>query len=158
MEINFKINGQEASLNIEPRKTLLDCLREDLGLTGTHAGCEHGVCGACTVIFNGATARACLLLGVQADGQEIMTIEGLTPLPQSFGETLLHPLQAAFQQEHGLQCGYCTPAMILTAYDLLQRNPHPAEEEVRSEIAANICRCTGYEGIIKAVLKAAEHV
>ncbi len=152
MEVNFKVNGREVSVNVEARKTLLDCLREDLGLTGTHAGCEHGVCGACTVIFNGATARACLLLAVQAEGEEVLTIEGLTPAAQSFEETPLHPIQQAFQKEHALQCGYCTPAMILTAYDLLQRNPNPTETEVREAIAANLCRCTGYENIVKAVL------
>jgi aerobic carbon-monoxide dehydrogenase small subunit len=150
IEINLKVNRRKYTASAEPRKTLLDFLREDLELTGTHAGCEHGVCGACTVLFNGDTARACLMLAVQADGADILTVEGLAQGNE------LHPLQTAFQTEHGLQCGYCTPAMLITAYALLKNNPNPDEETIREEISANICRCTGYTGIIRAVKRAAQ--
>jgi aerobic carbon-monoxide dehydrogenase small subunit len=153
IEINLRVNGRKYSSFAEPRKTLLDFLREDLGLTGTHAGCEHGVCGACTVLFNGDTTRACLTLAVQAEGADIMTVEGLA---KPGGE--LHPLQTAFQTEHGLQCGYCTPAMLITAYALLKSQPNPSEETIREEISANICRCTGYAGIIRAVQRAAKQM
>jgi aerobic-type carbon monoxide dehydrogenase small subunit (CoxS/CutS family) len=128
----------------------VDLLREDLGLTGTHIGCEHGVCGTCTVLLNGESVRSCLLFAVQADGAEIMTVEGL-----SRGDRL-HPLQEAFRETQGLQCGFCTPGMLLTAYELLRDNATPSEDEIREAISANLCRCTGYQGIVEAVQLAAE--
>src|SRR5204863_384967 len=128
---------------------LADFLREDLGLTGTHVGCEHGVCGACTILFNGEAARSCIMLAVQADGAEILTVEGLMQNGK------LHPLQEAFREHHGLQCGFCTPGMLITALDLLQTNPSPTEGEIREGISAVLCRCTGYHGILKAVEAAA---
>jgi carbon-monoxide dehydrogenase small subunit len=128
--------------------TLADFLREELNLTGTHLGCEHGVCGACTILYNGAAVRSCLMLAVQADGAELMTVEGLAQ-----GDTL-HPLQQAFQEHHALQCGFCTPGLLMTAYALLQETPHPSRDEVREAIAGNICRCTGYAPIIQAIVQA----
>jgi carbon-monoxide dehydrogenase small subunit len=134
---------------VEPRRSLADFLREDLELTGTHVGCEHGVCGACTVLLDGRGARPCIMLAVQADGAEITTIEGLAP------KGGLHPLQRAFKECHGLQCGFCTPGMILAAAELLRDNPHPTEAEVREGLSGQLCMCTGYVNIVKAVLKAA---
>ena len=131
------------------RKLLVDFLREDLGLTGTHVGCEHGICGACTILVNGEAARSCLMLAVQADGAEITTIEGLMK------DGVLHPLQEAFREHHALQCGFCTPGMLLTALDLLRANPDPSEADVRAGLSAVLCRCTGYHGIIRAVQAAA---
>jgi carbon-monoxide dehydrogenase small subunit len=128
--------------------TLADFLREELNLTGTHLGCEHGVCGACTILYNGAAVRSCLMLAVQADGAELMTVEGLAQ-----GDTL-HPLQQAFQEHHALQCGFCTSGFLMTAYALLQETPHPSSDEVREAIAGNICRCTGYAPIIQAIVQA----
>ena len=128
--------------------TLADFLREELNLTGTHLGCEHGVCGACTILYNGAAVRSCLMLAVQADGAELMTVEGLAQ-----GDTL-HPLQQAFQEHHALQCGFCTPGFLMTAYALLQETPHPSRDEVREAIAGNICRCTGYAPIVQAIVQA----
>jgi carbon-monoxide dehydrogenase small subunit len=128
--------------------TLADFLREELNLTGTHLGCEHGVCGACTILYNGAAVRSCLMLAVQADSAELMTVEGLAQ-----GDTL-HPLQQAFQEHHALQCGFCTPGLLMTAYALLQETPHPSRDEVREAIAGNICRCTGYAPIIQAIVQA----
>jgi carbon-monoxide dehydrogenase small subunit len=128
--------------------TLADFLREELNLTGTHLGCEHGVCGACTSLYNGAAVRSCLMLAVQADGAELMTVEGLAQ-----GDTL-HPLQQAFQEHHALQCGFCTPGFLMTAYALLQETPHPSRDEVREAIAGNICRCTGYAPIVQAIVHA----
>jgi aerobic-type carbon monoxide dehydrogenase small subunit (CoxS/CutS family) len=128
---------------------LVDFLREGLGLTGTHVGCEHGVCGACTILVNGDAARSCLMLAVQADGAELTTIEGLMK------DGVLHPLQEAFREHHALQCGFCTPGMLLTALDLLRTNPDPTEAQVREGLSAVLCRCTGYHGIVKAVLAAA---
>jgi len=130
------------------RMTLADFLREELNLTGTHLGCEHGVCGACTILYNGAAVRSCLMLAVQADGAELMTVEGLAQ-----GDTL-HPLQQAFQEHHALQCGFCTPGLLMTAYALLQETPHPSRDEVREAIAGNICRCTGYAPIVQAIVQA----
>jgi len=127
----------------------VDFLREDLGLTGTHVGCEHGVCGACTVLVNGLAARSCLMLAVQASGAELVTVEGLMKDGQ------LHPLQQAFHEHHGLQCGFCTPGMLLTALDFLATNPEPTEVEIRQGLSAVLCRCTGYQGIVKAVAAAA---
>ena len=147
--IRLIINGEARSGQVEPRKLLVDFLREDLGLTGTHVGCEHGICGACTILVNGEAARSCLMLAVQADGAELRTVEGLA------GKDGLHPLQNAFREHHGLQCGFCTPGMLMTAYDLLQTNPTPTEEEIRAGLSAVLCRCTGYHGIVKAVQAAA---
>ena len=150
--IRLIINGETRSGQVEPRKLLVDFLREDLGLTGTHVGCEHGICGACTILVNGEAARSCLMLAVQADGAELRTVEGLA------GKDGLHPLQNAFREHHGLQCGFCTPGMLMTAYDLLQANPTPTEEEIRAGLSAVLCRCTGYHGIVRAVQVAAERI
>ena len=148
--ITLRVNGTEHRGRAEPRTLLVDFLREDLGLTGSHVGCEHGICGACTILINGEAARSCLMLAVQADGAELMTVEGLAQDDQ------LHPLQAAFWEHHGLQCGFCTPGMLMTAYDLLQTNATPSEEEIRAGLSAVLCRCTGYQGIVEAVQAAAE--
>jgi len=153
MSIELKVNGRVHALDVEPRSTLLDCLRDSLALTGAHAGCEHGVCGACTVLIDGVAVRSCLMFAVQADGYAITTIEGIAPGP---GE--LSPLQDAFCETHGLQCGYCTPAMILAAQALLAGNPDPTREEIIEAISANICRCTGYAQIIEAIRLAAERL
>lgn len=150
--IKLTVNGVIREGLAEPRKLLVDFLREDLGLTGTHVGCEHGVCGACTILVNGEAARSCLMLAIQADGAEILTIEG-------FGQDgQLHPLQDAFWEHHALQCGFCTPGMLLAAYDFLRANPTPTEEEIRGGLSAVLCRCTGYEGIVRAVQAAAERL
>jgi aerobic-type carbon monoxide dehydrogenase small subunit (CoxS/CutS family) len=150
IDIRLTVNGRPMGGRCEPRKLLVDFLREDLLLTGTHAGCEHGICGACTVLFNGEAARACIMLAVQADGAEIVTVEGLARNGK------LHPLQQAFHEQHGLQCGFCTPGMLMAALDFLKTNPSPSEEEVREGISSVICRCTGYRNIVRAVLAAAE--
>jgi aerobic-type carbon monoxide dehydrogenase small subunit (CoxS/CutS family) len=147
--VRLRVNGTAREGRCEPRKLLVDFLREDLGLTGTHVGCEHGICGACTIVLNGEAARSCLLLAVQADGAEIMTVEGLAQ------DGRLHPLQEAFREHHGLQCGFCTPGMLMTALDFLRTNPAPTEAEVREGISAVLCRCTGYQGIVNAVEAAA---
>jgi len=147
--IRLTVNGQAREGRCETRKLLVDFLREDLGLTGTHVGCEHGVCGACTVLVDGEAARSCLMLAVQARGAELLTVEGLAS-----GETL-HPLQAAFHEHHALQCGFCTPGMLLTALDFLRGNPEPTETEIREGLSAVLCRCTGYQGIVNAVAAAA---
>jgi carbon-monoxide dehydrogenase small subunit len=146
--IHLTINGTVYEHTVAVRMTLADFLREELNLTGTHLGCEHGVCGACTILYNGAAVRACLMLAVQADGAELMTVEGLAQ-----GDTL-HPLQQAFQEHHALQCGFCTPGFLMTAYALLQETPHPSRDEVREAIAGNICRCTGYAPIVQAIVQA----
>ena len=146
MKVNLRINGAVRCADVEPRKTLLDTLRENFLLNGAHAGCEHGVCGACTVLLDGEPVRSCLMFAVQADGYDITTIEGLAPAP---GE--LSAIQDAFCETHGLQCGYCTPAMILAAHALLQRNVTPTREDIVEAISGNICRCTGYGQIIEAV-------
>jgi carbon-monoxide dehydrogenase small subunit len=153
MRVELTVNGRASALEVEPRVSLLDALREMLGLTGVRAGCEHGVCGACTVLLDGAPIRSCLMFAVQADGYEITTIEGLAPAP---GE--LSPLQDAFCETHGMQCGYCTPAMILTAHALLAKNAAPTRAEIVEAISANICRCTGYAQIVEAVALAAERL
>src|SRR5580698_7850654 len=153
MKVSLKVNGRTREVDVEPRKTLLDTLREDLLLVGSHAGCEHGVCGACTVLIDGEPSRACLIFAVQADGYEITTIEGLSPAP---GE--LSVIQDAFCETHGLQCGYCTSGMILAAHALLQRTVTPTREEIVEAISANICRCTGYGQIIEAVQFAADRL
>jgi carbon-monoxide dehydrogenase small subunit len=145
----LNVNGVEHAGDTEPRKTLVDFLREDLGLTGTHVGCEHGVCGACTVLLDGEPVRSCLMLAVQASGHEISTIEGLGD-PEN-----LNPLQAALRQSHGFQCGFCTPGFLMTATALLRDDPGIGEEELRAELSGNICRCTGYQSIIEGILLAA---
>ena len=147
--VRLTVNGVPQEERCPPRKLLVDFLREDLGLTGTHVGCEHGICGACTVLVDGEAARSCLMLAVQADGAAITTVEGL------MRDGALHPLQQAFRDHHGLQCGFCTPGMLLTALDLLRVNPDPTEAEVREGLSAVLCRCTGYHGIVKAVQAAA---
>jgi len=149
VSVQLTVNGQRREGRCETRKLLVDFLREDLGLTGTHVGCEHGVCGACTVLVNGLAARSCLMLAVQANGAELVTVEGLMKDGQ------LHPLQQAFHEHHGLQCGFCTPGMLLTALDFLATNPEPTEVEIRQGLSAVLCRCTGYQGIVKAVAAAA---
>lgn len=153
MKVTLDINGEKRTADVEPRKTLLDALREDFGLVGTRAGCEHGVCGACSVLIDGAPARACLMFAVQADGYAITTIEGVAPGP---GE--LSVVQDAFCETHGLQCGYCTPGMILTAHALLARNLNPTRESIVEAISGNICRCTGYGQIVEAIEHAAERM
>jgi len=147
--VRLTVNGTSREGRCEPRKLLVDFLREDLGLTGTHVGCEHGICGACTIMLNGEAARSCIMLAVQADGAEIVTIEGLAQAGQ------LHPLQEAFREHHGLQCGFCTPGMLMTALDFLHVHPDPTEAEIREGISAVLCRCTGYQGIVNAVKAAA---
>jgi len=153
MRVELSVNGKTHAIEVEPRTTLLDALRDHLGLTGAHAGCEHGVCGACTVLADSVAVRSCLMFAVQADGIAITTIEGIAPGP---GE--LSPLQDAFCETHGLQCGYCTPAMILTAHALLAGNPQPTHEDIVDAISGNICRCTGYAQIVDAIALAAERM
>jgi carbon-monoxide dehydrogenase small subunit len=148
--IELTVNGETRRAMVEPRRSLADFLRDDLHLTGTHLGCEHGVCGACTVILDGRAVRSCLVLAVQTPGAEVTTVEGLAP----DGE--LSPVQAAFQAEHGLQCGFCTPGFVVSATALLDRNPDPSESEIREGLSGNLCRCTGYQGILRAVRTAAD--
>ena len=148
MKAAFEVNGESVEVDVEPRLSLADCLRDVLGLTGTHLGCEHGVCGACTVIVDGRAVRSCLTLAVQADGERITTVEGLSP------EAGLSPLQAAFRKHHALQCGFCTPGMVTTAHALLSEEPDADADRVREVLSGNICRCTGYVPIIEAVLEA----
>jgi aerobic-type carbon monoxide dehydrogenase small subunit (CoxS/CutS family) len=149
-KITLTVNGTRYEEEVEVRLTLADFLRHQLGLTGTHLGCEHGVCGACTVLMDGRSARSCLMLAVQADGHEFLTVEGIAP-----SATELHPLQEAFRDNHGLQCGFCTPGMLTTLIEFLRDNPDPTEQEVRIAISGNLCRCTGYQGIVAAALDAA---
>ena len=151
MRIELTVNGTLHALDVEPRTTLLDCLRDVLGFKGAHAGCEHGVCGACTVLFDGVAVRSCLMFAAQAAGSAITTIEGVTPAP---GE--LSPIQDAFCETHGMQCGYCTPGMILAAHALLADNPEPTREDIVEAISGNLCRCTGYAQIVEAISLAAE--
>ncbi len=150
ISITFTVNGTPRTGTAEPRVSLVDFLRSELGLTGTHVGCEHGVCGACTVLVNGQTVRSCLLFAVQANGAKVTTIEGLAT------ENGLHPLQQAFQKHHALQCGFCTPGMLLSALELLRQNPSPTEEEIRTGLSGNLCMCTGYVNIVRAVHAAAQ--
>src|SRR5262245_55061941 len=152
-KISVTINGKRYDEEVEVRYTLADFMRQQLGLTGTHLGCEHGVCGACTILFDGHSARSCLMLAVQADGHEILTVEGIAPSPDK-----LHPLQEAFRDNHGLQCGFCTPGMLTTLLEFLRDNPDPTEKEVRIAISGNLCRCTGYQGIVDAALDAAQRL
>jgi aerobic-type carbon monoxide dehydrogenase small subunit (CoxS/CutS family) len=147
--VRLTVNGRDHDVDVEPRLSLADCLRDVLDLTGTHVGCEHGVCGACTVLVDGEPVRACLMLAVQAGGHSITTVEGLAP------EEGLTPLQQAFQDKHGLQCGYCTPGILLTTHAFLRDNPQPTRGEIREMLAGNLCRCTGYHFIVEAVEAAA---
>ena len=143
--VRLTVNGVAREGRCDERTLLADFLRENLALTGTHVGCEHGICGACTILFNGEAARSCIMLAVQADGAELTTVEGLAK------DGTLHPLQEAFREHHGLQCGFCTPGMLMTAVDLLRTNPTPTDAEIREGISAVLCRCTGYQGIVNAV-------
>ena len=149
-DITLTINGRAHDIRVEPRKTLVDAIREDCGQTGTHIGCEHGICGTCTVLVEGKPTRSCLMFGVQADDLEVETVESLA----DNGE--LNPLQQAFADEHGLQCGYCTPGFLMLATALLRENPNPTDDEIRAAMSANLCRCTGYAGILAAVRAAAD--
>lgn len=151
--IALTVNGKSYSEEVEVRMHLGDFLRQQLGLTGTHLGCEHGVCGACTILVDGRSARSCLMLAVQADGKDLLTVEGIAP-----DEEELHPLQEAFRDNHGLQCGFCTPGMLTTLLEFLKDNPDPSEREVREAISGNLCRCTGYQGIVAAALDAAKRL
>jgi aerobic-type carbon monoxide dehydrogenase small subunit (CoxS/CutS family) len=148
----MRLNGVVYERYVEPRRLLSDFIRHDVGLTGTHVGCEHGVCGACTVIVDGQLVKSCLMLAVQAQGSNIMTVEGLA------GDAGLHPIQRAFHEHHALQCGFCTPGMLLGALSLLEENPDPTEEEVKMGMDGNICRCTGYYNIVKAIRSAAASI
>ena len=148
-QISLKVNGVEYEALVEPRLMLVDFLRGELGLGGTHVGCEHGVCGACTILVNGAAVRSCLMLAVQADGAELMTVEGLSP------DGKLHPIQEAFVEERGLQCGFCTPGFLISVYELLTQNPNPSDAEIRDALGGNLCRCTGYQSILSSVRSAA---
>lgn len=148
-DINVTVNGKQYERQVEPRMLLSDFLRHDLDLTGTHVGCEHGVCGACTVIFDGQPVRSCLMFAIQADGHQLMTVEGLGTIDD------LHPIQEAFREAHGLQCGFCTPGFLNTIVPFLEENPDPDEDEIRAAISGNICRCTGYQHIVEAVKLAA---
>ncbi|MEK6228673.1 MAG: (2Fe-2S)-binding protein [Actinomycetota bacterium] len=150
VHLSLTVNGEKREAEVEPRQLLVHYLRDTLGLTGTHVGCDTSNCGACTCHVNGESVKSCTLLAVQADGTEVLTIEGLGQ------EGNLHPLQAGFWEKHGLQCGFCTPGMIMAAADLLERNPDPSEEEIRHGLEGNLCRCTGYENIVRAVRHAAK--
>ncbi|SRR5581483_4511106 len=147
--VQLTVNGRVQEALVEPRKLLCDFVRQDLGLTGVHVGCEHGACGACTILVNGEAIKSCLMLAVQADGAELLTVEGLAQNGQ------LHPLQQAFHQHHALQCGFCTPAMLLTALTLLRDNPNPSEDQIKLGMDGNLCRCTGYYNIVEAIEAAA---
>jgi carbon-monoxide dehydrogenase small subunit len=151
--IAVTVNGKRHEATVPVRLTLADFLRHQLGLTGTHLGCEHGVCGACTILLDGYSARSCLMLAVQSDGHEILTVEGIAPGPDT-----LHPLQQAFHENHGLQCGFCTPGILTTLIELLRDNPDPTEEEIRIGISGNLCRCTGYQNIVISALDAAKRL
>ena len=152
-KITVTVNGTRYEETVPVRVTLADFIRHQLGLTGTHLGCEHGVCGACTILLDGRSARSCLMLAVQADGHEILTVEGIAPNAET-----LHPLQEAFRDNHGLQCGFCTPGFLTTLIEFLRDNPDPTEQEVRVAISGNLCRCTGYQGIVAAALDAAKRL
>ena len=146
-DIQVTVNGKKYEHPVSPRLLLSDFLRHDLGLSGTYVGCEHGVCGACTILLNGEAVRSCLLFAVQVNGQEITTVEGLAP-----GTEDLHPLQEAFREAHALQCGFCTPGFLMSLIPFLQENPNPSEKEIREALSGNLCRCTGYQNIVKAVM------
>ena len=149
VRVSFTVNGEPRTIEVEPRRTLADALREDCGLTGTHLGCEHGVCGACTVLVDGKPIRSCLMFAVQAQGKDVRTVEGLAQ-----GEKL-HPLQQAFWDNHGLQCGFCTPGFLMLAVGILEKDPDIGDTELREALSSNLCRCTGYQNILKSVLAAA---
>lgn len=151
LPITITVNEKTYMREVESRLLLSDFLRHELGLTGTHVGCEHGVCGACTILFDGESARSCLMFAVQADGHNITTVEGLAP-----GTDKLHPIQQAFWEAHGLQCGYCTPGILMTLVPFLKQNPDPTEDEIRHALSGNLCRCTGYQHIVDAVRLAAQ--
>jgi carbon-monoxide dehydrogenase small subunit len=151
IDIEVRVNGEPRSARVEARLTLADFLREDCGLTGTHLACEHGVCGACTVLLDGEAVRSCLLFSVQADGSDVTTVEGLSPVPGT-----MNPVQEAFWQHHGLQCGFCTPGFVVSVTAFLAANPDPTEDEIRDGLSGNLCRCTGYQGILAAVRSAAK--
>ena len=151
-KISVTVNGRSYDREVEPRLLLSDFLRHDLGLTGTHVGCEHGVCGACTVLLDGEPVRACLMFAAQTDGASLTTVEGLAPQ----GEGALHPLQAAFREAHGLQCGFCTPGMVMNALDFAKGHPNPSEQEVRESLEGDLCRCTGYHNIVKSIVAGAK--
>jgi aerobic carbon-monoxide dehydrogenase small subunit len=151
--IAVTVNGKRHEADVDVRTTLADFLRHQLNLTGTHVGCEHGVCGACTVLIDGRSARSCLMLAVQTDGRAVTTVEGIAPGPDE-----MHPLQEAFRENHGLQCGFCTPGMLTTLIEFLRDNPDPTEDDVRIAISGNLCRCTGYQSIVAAVLDAAKRM
>jgi aerobic carbon-monoxide dehydrogenase small subunit len=153
VNITLTVNGEEVGGEVEPRMLLVHYLRDALGLTGTNVGCDTSSCGACTVLLDGESVKSCTVLAVQADGHEVTTIEGLAPTD---GDGALHPMQQAFHEQHGLQCGYCTPGMVMAAVSLLKEHPHPTESEVRIGLEGNLCRCTGYHNIVKSVLAAAE--
>ena len=155
-EITLTVNGIEHTIEVEPRRLLVHAIREDLDLTGTHIGCDTGNCGACTVLQDGEPVKSCLQFAVQADGAEILTVEGMEDLPESDGE--LHPLQEGFKEEHGLQCGYCTPGMIMSGKALLDADPDPGEEAIREAISGNLCRCTGYQNIVRSIEYAANEL
>ena len=150
VQVRLTVNGVRYEAAVDPRTTLVDFLRGELGLTGTHVGCEHGVCGACTVLLNGQAVRSCLMLAVQADGAELMTVEGLGH------EAQLHPIQEGFLEAHGLQCGFCTPGFLMSTYELLRLHPNPTDEEIKEALGGNICRCTGYQAIFNSVRLAAK--
>jgi aerobic carbon-monoxide dehydrogenase small subunit len=150
--VRISVNGVPQEADVEPRLLLMHLLRENLGLTGTHSGCDTTNCGACTVVMDGRTAKSCTVLAVQADGREVLTVEGLAQ------DGKLHPVQEAFLAEHGLQCGFCTPGMLMSAYALLEKNPNPTEEEIKNAISGNICRCTGYVNVIHSVRRAARRM
>ena len=150
VEVGLTVNGRARRVRVEPRKTLSDTLREDLRLTGTHTACEHGVCGSCTILLDGQAVRSCLLFGVQAEGAQVTTVEGLAS-----DASELTPVQRAFRECHGLQCGFCTPGFVITVTALLERNPSPTDDEIRAGISGNLCRCTGYETIVNGALEAA---
>jgi aerobic carbon-monoxide dehydrogenase small subunit len=150
LPVSFELNGEQVHVEVEPRLTLGDCIRHELRLTGTHIGCEHGVCGACTVIVNGAAVRSCLMLAVQMGGAQVITIEGLST------EDGLTPLQQSFRRHHALQCGFCTPGIITTAHALLSHEPDVSEDRIREVLSGNICRCTGYVAIVEAIMEARE--
>ncbi len=154
--IEIDVNGKQYERLVEPRLSLADFLRDHLGLTGTHLGCEQGICGSCTILFNGETVRSCLLLAVQANGGVILTVEGLASKAKD--GNLLHPLQQGFLETLGFQCGFCTPGFLMTLYEFLNENPSPSEDEIRERLSGNLCRCTGYQNIVAAVLWAAERL
>ena len=149
VDVTLNVNGRSYQVRVEPRRTLADTLRDDCGLTGTHLGCEHGVCGACTILLDGQPVRSCLMFAIQCDGVELRTVEGLAD-----GDRL-HPIQQAFWENHGLQCGFCTPGFLMLAVGYLEQNPDPDDDELRSVLSSNLCRCTGYQNIVKAVRQAA---